>query len=196
MDRNRSCSDAELSESYGSAEEGHTPRSVRERGGKAAKKFQFDLEADFPSLSQAPSKLLAAGAANGRTGPIISQSRPIAITQGFATADQTGSSLENNGQGDNGGASGGAALKRRRKRFSSQRAGGLNLVRRLSFRPSFNLVLIFFHFSSIRTGGDVVRDVARRDVSSCRQHGCRKAVAQSGQDAHSVSADDRRELRR
>ncbi len=125
-DRNRSCSDAELSESYGS-EEAELPLRFGRAGGKSGnsrKKFQFDLEADFPSLSsqtKTPNDVKPART----SGPVVSQSRPIAITQGFAAADHTsttaGSSLENRA-GET------VGLKRRRKRFPCQRVSAFNLV--------------------------------------------------------------------
>lgn len=124
-DRNRSCSDAELSESYGS-EEAELPLRFGRAGGKSGnsrKKFQFDLEADFPSLSQTKAPNDAKPART--SGPVVSQSRPIAITQGFAAADHTsttaGSSFEN-GAGET------VGLKRRRKRFPCQRVSAFNLV--------------------------------------------------------------------
>ena len=150
-DRHRSCSDAELSESYGS-EEAELPiirfgrASGGQRSGNGRKKFQFDLDADFPSLSS--QKVAPSGAADvvklSRSGPVVSQSRPIAITQGFAAADQTtsttaGSSLENGAAGET------VALKRRRKRFPCQRATAFNLVGfPLNYR--FNLTEIHWNF--------------------------------------------------
>lgn len=93
-------------ESFGSED-------VDSRFHKAAlKKFQFDLEADFPSLSQAADL----------KPRLVTQSRPIPITHGFAAADITGSSQENV-PGDNG-----SCLKRRRKRYPAQRVSALNLV--------------------------------------------------------------------
>lgn len=137
--RHRSCSEAELSESCGSEDAAELPirfgRSGKGCGGGVGgqgsstgcrKKFQFDLEADFPSLmSQAakPSTIAGELKATTTTRPVVSQSRPIAITQGFAPADHTsttttaGSSLENGACGDPA-----PALKRRRKRFPCQRA--------------------------------------------------------------------------
>lgn len=119
-DRNRSCSDAELSESYGS-EEADIPARFGRKSGHGRKKFQFDLEADFPSLSQAKEPKPT------RSGPVVSQSCPIAITQGFAAADNTsttaGSSLENNSAGE-----ASAAVKRRRKRIPyQQRVSAFNV---------------------------------------------------------------------
>lgn len=131
-DRNRSCSDAELSESCGSEDAVELPHKFG-RAGKSShgrKKFQFDLEADFPSLSQAKINNQTGDPKPTRSGagPLVSQSRPIAITQGFAAADHTsttaGSSLEN-GAGEllvNSG------LKRRRKRFPCQRVSAFNFV--------------------------------------------------------------------
>ena len=109
-DRHRSCSDAELSESYGS-EEAELPiirfgrASGGQRSGNGRKKFQFDLEDDFPSPSSL--KVPPSGAdlvKLSRSGPVVSQSRPNGITQRFAAADQTtsitaGSSLENGAAG-------------------------------------------------------------------------------------------------
>lgn len=121
-DRNRSCSDAELSESCGS-EDAELPLRFGRAGksGHGRKKFQFDLEADFPSLSQAK-----VTDPKPRPGPLVSQSKPITITQGFAAADHTsttaGSSLENGATGETSG------LKRRRKRFPCQRVSAFNLV--------------------------------------------------------------------
>lgn len=115
-ERNRSCSADELSESYGSEEAEPHHRAGRKEDKKSRKKFQFDLEADFPSLSQA---------VDLKQRPVISQSRPIAITQGFAAADHTsaGSSLENGAEVACAG-----ALKRRRKRFPCQRVSTVNNV--------------------------------------------------------------------
>lgn len=108
-ERTRSCSADELSESYGSEEA--EPHRRKEKG---RKKFQFDLEADFPSLSQA---------ADAKQRPVVTQSRPINITQGFAAADHTsaGSSLET-------GAEAAGGMKRRRKRFPCQRTSAVNVV--------------------------------------------------------------------
>lgn len=132
-DRNRSCSDAELSESCGSEDAGELPVKFG-RAGKSShgrKKFQFDLEADFPSLSHSKVNNQSGDvklARSGGGGPVVSQSRPIAITQGFAAADHTsttaGSSLENGG----GEIPTSGGLKRRRKRFPCQRVSAFNLV--------------------------------------------------------------------
>ena len=136
-DRNRSCSDAELSESCGSEDASELPLKFG-RAGKSShgrKKFQFDLEADFPSLSHSKVNNQGGDVKLTRSGggPVVSQSRPIAITQGFAAADHTsttaGSSLEN-GAGEvpaNGG------LKRRRKRFPCQRVSAFNLVWKIHY---------------------------------------------------------------
>jgi hypothetical protein len=121
-----------LSESCGSEDASELPLKFG-RAGKSShgrKKFQFDLEADFPSLSHSKVNNQGGDVKLTRSGggPVVSQSRPIAITQGFAAADHTsttaGSSLEN-GAGEvpaNGG------LKRRRKRFPCQRVSAFNLV--------------------------------------------------------------------
>lgn len=124
-ERTRSCSEGELSESFGS-EEALESKAVGGRGGRnrgsgrhdrVPKKFQsFDLEADFPSLSQA--------SRSGAPPAIVSQSKPISITQGFATADLTGSSLEEPVCS----AGSGSGLKRRRKRFPSARSGTAVIV--------------------------------------------------------------------
>lgn len=111
-ERHRSRSADELSESCGSEEAEPQRAAGRKDDKKARKKFQFDLDADFPSLSQA---------ADLKQRPALSQSRPIAIAHGFAAADHTsttaGSSLDAGAEVVAVG-----ALKRRRKRFPCQRA--------------------------------------------------------------------------
>ena len=178
---NHSCSDA-AGKLYGS-EKVALPiiRFARASGGQRSdngrKKFQFDLEDDFPSPSSL--KVPPSGAhlvKLSRSGPVVSQSRPIAITQGFAAADQTtsptaGSSLENGAAGET------VALKRRRKRFPCQRATAFNLVGfPLNYR--FNLTEINWNFDWI--GWDVDGIFARRGHER-RCAGRRETIPQSGQ---------------
>jgi len=121
-------SDAELSvESFGSedrdhhqhhrGEPRHHPRQHLQRVKTSLKKFQFDLEADFPSLSQAADL----------KPRVVAQSRPITITHGFATADQTASSQENTAAAA-AASSDAAGIKRRRKRHSARQGVSLNAV--------------------------------------------------------------------
>ncbi len=97
------------------------------------KKFQFDLEADFPCLSADSIKPAAVSAPVATSvGPrgAASHSRPIPIAGiSFATADNTGSSLENGGANDCTGGVAAGGVKRRRRKFPSQRvAAAVNVV--------------------------------------------------------------------
>ena len=112
-------------ESFGSEEHIHDhhhhyqprhPRHHLHHVKTSLKKFQFDLDADFPSLSQATdSKPRIAG-----------QSRPITITHGFAAADHLASSQENAAPLASGDAATG--IKRRRKRHPPSQRVSLNAV--------------------------------------------------------------------
>ena len=133
----QSNSEAEWSEGCASTEEGaEVARPRRNKGGahgkcttsgKRASRLEFDLEADFPSLSR------AADLKTAPRGCPAAHSRPIPISnQGhghahFASADQGESSLENTA------ANGDAAsigVKRRRRKFPSQRqASAAHVVR-------------------------------------------------------------------
>ena len=128
-------SDAELSESFGSEDLAERRRLQRKTSSAVnVKKFQFDLDADFPSLSEA----------------LVTQSRPMTITHGFAPVGDHAASSQENVAADAAAAaatSGTAALKRRRKRHPCQRVTALNVVR--LYNPSPSLILFFsIHFDS------------------------------------------------
>ena len=140
-------SDVELSEGCASAaEEGADlapPHRFHQRKGGGAtahatavackKKFQFDLEADFPCLSADSNKPAAVSVPVANVvGPraTASHSRPIPIAGvSFAAADNTGSSLENGGANECTGGAAAGGVKRRRRKFPSQRvAAAVNVV--------------------------------------------------------------------
>lgn len=105
------CSDAEFSEE-GCASEDTEPRFGRSSMA-GHHKFHLDLDADFPSLSQAAD-------IKPRLPP-TTRPIPIAVHVGFAAADNTGSSVENV-------ASEAQCIKRRRRKFSSHRPSAASVV--------------------------------------------------------------------
>ena len=143
-------SDAELSvESFGSedrdhhqhhrGEPRHHPRQHLQRVKTSLKKFQFDLEADFPSLSQAADL----------KPRVVAQSRPITITHGFATADQTASSQENTAAAAAAASSDAAGIKRRRKRHSARQGVSLNAVKKPIYLMTIILLIIYYLFYDV-----------------------------------------------